>query len=69
MWIAIYGSWNRDIGAYVLTAGIVLCMFGSIMMIPVLKDGDLFKSIEELGEERIKYYEARKRLEKKITEL
>jgi hypothetical protein len=29
----------------------------------------LFKSIDELEEERMKYYEARKKLEKKIMEI
>lgn len=69
MFVAVWGSWNRDMGVIVACVGILLCMFGSIMMLPILKDNDLFKSIDELNEERVKYYEAIKRLEQKITEL
>jgi hypothetical protein len=38
-------------------------------MLPLLRHEDLFKSIDELEEERMKYHEARKRLEKKIMEI
>ncbi len=69
MWLSVWGSMNRDIGVYVSLAGVVLCMFGFIMITPLLKHEDLFKSIDDLEEERKRYHEARKKLEKKIMEL
>lgn len=68
MWIAVWASWNREIGLYVLLLGLFFCFSGSIL-ISLLKHEDLFKSIDELEAEREKYYEARKKLERKILEL
>ncbi len=69
VWFSLWGSLNKEIGGIVFLVGIVLCVFGSMMMLPLIKHRDLFKSIDELEEERMKYYEARKKLEKKIMEL
>jgi hypothetical protein len=69
MWLSIYGSWNREIGVFIAIGGLCLCMFSSMMTLPLLRNNDLFKSIDELEEERMKYHEARKKLEKKILEL
>jgi len=65
----MWGSLNTGIGLIVFLVGVALCVYGSVMMTPLLEDQDLFKSIDELEEERMKYYEARKKLEKKIMEL
>jgi len=69
MWLSVWGSWNREIGVIVLLVGILICIFGSMMVMPLLKNNDLFKSIDQLDEERAKYYEATKRLEEKIKTL
>ena len=69
MWLSIYASWHREVGLIVLLVGLCLCLFGSLMILPILKDEDLFKSIDELDEARRKYYEATERLNKKIKEL
>jgi hypothetical protein len=69
MWLSVWGSWSRVVGVFVLSFGVILCAFGSMMMLPLLRHEDLFKSIDELEEERMKYHEARKRLEKKIMEI
>ena len=70
MWICGWGLWQTAvIRVAVMIIGLLLCMFASMMILPLLKDEDLFKSIDELEEERIKYLEARKRLERKISEL
>jgi hypothetical protein len=69
MWLSIYASWHREVGFIVAIVGLCLCMFGMLMMIPVITYDDLFKSIDELNEARRKYVEATERLSKKIKEL
>ena len=69
VWLSVWGSTNKEFGIIVSSVGVVLCFVGSMTMLPLLKHEDLFKSIDELEEERMKYYEARKKLEKKIMEL
>jgi hypothetical protein len=69
MFLSVWGRWNREVGMFVCSFGVILCVVGTMTMMPLLRDEDLFKSIDELEEERMKYYEARKRLEKKIMEL
>jgi hypothetical protein len=69
MWVSIYASWNREIGLIVLLSGFSICLFGGLMMLPVLRNDQLFKSIDELEEARDKYIEATKKLNQKIREL
>jgi hypothetical protein len=69
IWFSLWGSSNRDIGVFVLSFGVILCVAGTMTMLPLLKHRDLFKSIDELEEERMKYYEASIKLEKKLMEL
>jgi hypothetical protein len=69
MWLSIYGSWNRDVGVYIMLIGLFFCFIGSILMLPLLRNQDLFKSIEELEKERESYHKAVQRLEKKILEI
>ena len=69
MWVSIYASWHRELGLIVALVGLCLCIFGSMMIIPILKDNDLFNSIDELDKAKNKYYEATQRLNKKIKEL
>jgi membrane protein implicated in regulation of membrane protease activity len=69
MFLSVWGSWNREVEMFVFSFSVILCVVGTMTMMPLLRDQDLFKSIDELEEERMKYYEARKRLEKKIIEL
>jgi len=70
MWVCGWGTWqSAEIRIAIMMIGLFLCGFGSMMILPIIKNSDLFKSIEELEEERMNYFEARKRLEKKITEL
>jgi hypothetical protein len=69
MWVSIYASWNRKLGLIVALVGLCLCVFGSMMMLPIIRDNDLFNSIDKLDEARRKYYEATERLNKKIKEL
>jgi beta-lactamase regulating signal transducer with metallopeptidase domain len=58
-----------EIRIAILMIGLLFCLLGSMLMLPIIRNSDLFKSIEELEEERSKYYQARKRLEQKITEI
>lgn len=68
MWVSVYASWNREVGAFVLCIGILVCMFGALSMLFMMGKDELFKSMDELGEEKQKYIEARKKLEQKIDE-
>ena len=67
--ITIWASLNREVGLYVFLLGIIFCLLGSVTMLPLLRDADFFKSIDELEAERERYREARKKLERKILEL
>jgi hypothetical protein len=49
--------------------GIAFCFVGSFMLMGLIKNEDLFKSIEDLDKERHKYMRATERLNKKIKEL
>lgn len=69
LFFSIWGSWNREIGIYVMIAGLSLCVFGSMTFMPLMRNGDLFKSIDELEEERQRFSEARQKLERKIVEI
>jgi hypothetical protein len=69
LWLSIFGSWNREIGVYIMLFGLLLCLLGTMLMMPILRNNDLFKYIDELEEERTKLYETRKRLEARIEEL
>ena len=69
MWIAVWGSWNRVYGAFVLVGGLGCCIFGAFILHDVFRDDELFKTIDELNKEKRKYQEATKRLEYKIREL
>jgi hypothetical protein len=62
-------SFYSLIGLILFVIGVGSCMFGVVIMRDLLKYDDLFKSIEELEEERMKFNEATKRLEKKISDL
>ena len=69
MWVSAYASWNKKLGLIVALVGLCLCIFGSINLLRIIRDNDLFKSIDELDKARRKYYEATERLNKKIKEL
>lgn len=69
MFLAAWGSWDRERGVIVMLVGLGLCVFGSMMIMPLMRNNDLFKSIDELEEERQRYYQARKKLENKIVEI
>lgn len=69
IWLSVYGSWNREIGVIVAAVGIIILISGSMLTMPLLKDEDLFKSIEELEKERALLSDARKRLIDKIESI
>lgn len=70
MWLCVWGLWQTtEIRFAVVMIGLTFCLSGSMLILPLIKNSDLFKSIEDLEEERMKYSEARKRLEQKITQL
>lgn len=52
MFLAAVGSWNRHIAVIVLCVGLVCCFMGSIFALFIIRSKDLFRTIEELEEER-----------------
>ena len=70
MWVCGWGLWQTaEIRIAIMMIGLFFCIAGSLLILPIIRNSDLFKSIEELEEEKSKYYQARKKLEQKITEL
>jgi thiosulfate reductase cytochrome b subunit len=70
MWVCGWGVWqSAEIRIAIMMIGLSVCLVGSMLMLPIIRNSNLFKSIEELENERIKYFETRKRLEQKINEL
>jgi len=69
MWIAAFASWNREFGLFVLFGGMAICGCASLLVLPIINNNDLFKSIDQLEEERTRLFETRKRLENKIKSL
>ena len=67
MWVAVYGSWHREYGVWIALFGLGLCMFGASQFASL--GSDLFKSIDELDEEKHELFKTRKRLEEKIKQL
>jgi len=53
----------------ILFGAFLICALAGIGFTQLARNGDLFKSIKELREERQKYAEATRRLNKKIREL
>jgi wobble nucleotide-excising tRNase len=70
MWICGWGMWQPwEIKLAIMLMGLFLCITSSLLFQPILKNEDLFKSIEELEKEKENYHRAVQRLEKKIREL
>ena len=55
--------------AVIILVGVSFCLFGSMMVLPLLKNDDLFKSIDELEREKVDYKKATEKLYNKIREL
>lgn len=70
MWLCGWG-WYQPlmIRLTIVIASLFLCIVGSFLILPILMNDSLFKSMDELQEEKFRYQEATKRLEKKIKEL
>lgn len=58
-----------EIVLLVVGIGLAACMFGAFMLTGLFNNNELFKSIDELNEEKRLYHQARKRLEEKILQL
>jgi hypothetical protein len=70
MWLCGWGWYQPFIVKLtIVITSVFLCIVGSLLMQPILMNDSLFKSIDELQEEKFRYQEATKRLEKKIKEL
>jgi hypothetical protein len=62
-------SFPKEIRVPIVFVGLFLCFMSAVTLNSILRDGDLFKSIEELDDAKHNYIAATKRLEEKIKEL
>ena len=70
MCLSVWGLDQEPIYRVIIVLiGVGICLGCSLMILPLLKNNDLFKSIDELNEEKDNYREAIQRLNKKIKEL
>jgi len=69
MWIAVWASHNREYSIIAFLIGLIFCTFGCLMILPLIKNNDLLKSIDELEKERQAYINTTIRLNQKIKEL
>jgi len=70
MFVCALGIWlDVEYRIIIVLSGLCISLFGSFMMSIILRDDVLFKSIDELEEEKMRYYEATQRLNEKIRKL
>jgi hypothetical protein len=69
MWLSVWGSYTSSTGAIVAIIGLLMCMFGSLGFLSLMRFNEgFFKSLDELEKEKALYKEERHRLEKKVQE-
>lgn len=69
MWIAIWGSWNRDYAVWILFLGLFLCITSAVILGQVLTQKALWLNQEELDKEIEKFRDAKAKYEKATLEL
>jgi len=69
MWVAIWGSWNRDYAVWVLFLGIILCMPSALILCQLLSQKALWLNQEEFDKEVEKFRKAKAKYEKATLEL
>lgn len=69
MWIAAWGSWNRDYAVWILFLGLFLCISSTLILSQVLTQKALWLNQEELDKEVQKFRDAKAKYEKATLEL
>ena len=69
MWIAVWGSWNRDYAVWVLVLGIILCMPSALILGQLFTQKALWLNQEKLDKEVEKFRDAHAKYEKATLEL
>ena len=69
MWIAVWGSWNREYATWILCLGIILCISSALILTQVLTQKALWLNQEELDKEIEKFRNAKAKYEKATLEL
>lgn len=69
MWIAIWGSWNRDYAVWILFLGLFLCISSALILAQVLTQKALWLNQEEFDKEVQKFRDAKAKYEKATLEL
>jgi hypothetical protein len=75
MWLAVWGSWDREIGVIILCIGIFFCFVGSVCFLALSTNKVFWMKLDEANEyiekhkESIRLYEeAKEKLIKKTLE-
>jgi hypothetical protein len=69
MWIAIWGSWNREYAVWILVLGLFLCISSAVILAQVLTQKALWLNQEEFDKEVQKFRDAKAKYEKATLEL
>ena len=70
MWVAVWGIYQTPIIRLIIgLSSLSLCIVGSMLVVPIFENDNLFKSMDELDELKCKYRETIQRLEHKIKSL
>ena len=69
MWIAVWGSWNRDYAVWILFLGLFLCISSALILAQVLTQKALWLNQEEFDKEVQKFRDAKAKYEKATLEI
>lgn len=69
MWIAVWGSWNRDYAVWILFLGLFLCISSALILAQVLTQKALWLNQEEFDKEVQNFRDAKAKYEKATIEI
>jgi hypothetical protein len=69
MWVAIWGSWHREYGLWILFLGLILCLSSALILGQVLTQKALWLNQDELDKEIENFKDAKTKYEKATQKL
>lgn len=69
MWIAVWGSWNREYATYILCLGIFLCLSSGLILVHLLTQKALWLKQEEYDKEVQMFRDAKAKYQKATLEI
>jgi len=69
MWVAVWGSWHREYGLWILFLGFILCISSALILGQVLTQKALWLNQDELDKEIQKFKDAKAKYDKAALEL